>query len=95
MTRYRLRPLVSDWDGEALWVGPLPHGPITRIEGVGALVLDLLADEPDLAPTAAELAARLRGVLNDVPADAETTLAAFLAELDAGGILEGLGEDSP
>ena len=43
MTRYRLRPLVSDWDGEDLWVGALPHGPITRIQGVGALVLDLLA----------------------------------------------------
>ena len=56
MTRYRLRPLVSDWDGEDLWVGALPHGPITRIQGVGALVLELLAETPDRAASPAELA---------------------------------------
>lgn len=88
MTRYRLRPVVSDWDGEDLWVGALPHGPISRIQGVGALVLDLLASDPGNAPTPADLADRLREDLDDVPEDAETDIAAFLAGLETGGILE-------
>lgn len=94
MTRYRLRPLVSDWDGEDLWVGALPHGPITRIQGVGTLVLELLAGAPERSATAAELTARLRQEVEDVPEDAEQIITGFLAELDTGGILETIEEDA-
>ncbi|MGN7212986.1 PqqD family protein [Brachybacterium paraconglomeratum] len=94
MTRYRLRPLVSDWDGEDLWVGALPHGPITRIQGVGALVLELLAETPDRAASPAELADRLRQEVEDVPEDAEQIITRFLAELDTGGILETIEGDA-
>ncbi|MFL0457477.1 PqqD family peptide modification chaperone [Brachybacterium paraconglomeratum] len=93
MTRYRLRPLVSDWDGEDLWVGALPHGPITRIQGVGALVLELLADDPGRAASPAELTARLRQEVEDVPEDAERIITGFLAELDMSGILETIDGD--
>ena len=93
MTRYRLRPLVSDWDGEDLWVGALPHGPITRIQGVGALVLELLADAPGRAASPAELTARLRREVRDVPEDAEQIITGFLAELDMSGILETIDGD--
>jgi hypothetical protein len=55
---------------------------------VGALVLDLLAADPDRARSASELAAALRGELDDVPEDAESTLAEFLDGLEAEGILE-------
>ena len=88
MTRYRLRPVVSDWDGEDLWVGALPHGPILRVQGIGALVLDLLSLDPGDAWSAADLVARLRAELTEVPEDAEDALAAFLAGLETGGILE-------
>lgn len=94
MTRYRLRPLVSDWDGEDLWVGTLPHGPITRIQGVGALALELLAETPDRAASPAELADRLRQEVEDVPEDAEQIITSFLAELDTGGILETIDGDA-
>ena len=94
MTRYRLRPLVSDWDGADLWVGALPHGPITRIQGAGALVLELLAEAPDRAASPAELADRLRQEVEDVPADAERIITDFLAELDTGGILETVEGDA-
>ncbi|MCT2296114.1 PqqD family protein [Brachybacterium muris] len=93
MTRYRLRPLVSDWDGEDLWVGALPHGPINRIQGVGALVLELLAETPDRAASPAELADRLRQEVEDVPEDAEQIITGFLAELDMSGILETIDGD--
>ena len=93
MTRYRLRPLVSDWDGEDLWVGALPHGPITRIQGVGALVLELLAGAPGRAASPAELTARLRQEVEDVPEDAERIITGFLAELDMSGILETIDGD--
>lgn len=93
MTRYRLRPLVSDWDGEDLWVGALPHGPITRIQGVGALVLDLLADDPGRAASPAELTVLLRQEVEDVPEDAEQIITGFLAELDMSGILETIDGD--
>lgn len=93
MTRYRLRPLVSDWDGENLWVGALPHGPITRIQGVGALVLELLAGAPGRAASPAELTARLRQEVEDVPEDAERIITGFLAELDMSGILETIDGD--
>ncbi|MBE9403418.1 PqqD family peptide modification chaperone [Brachybacterium muris] len=94
MTRYRLRPLVSDWDGEDLWVGALPHGPINRIQGVGALVLELLADAPGRTASPTELAARLRQEVEDVPEDAEQIITVFLAELDMGGILETIEGDA-
>nr|WP_276545054.1 PqqD family peptide modification chaperone [Brachybacterium muris] len=89
-----MRPLVSDWDGEDLWVGALPHGPINRIQGVGALVLELLADAPGRAASPTELADRLRQEVEDVPEDAEQIITSFLAELDTGGILETIEEDA-
>lgn len=95
MTRYRLRPVVSDWDGEDLWVGALPHGPILRVQGIGVLVLDLLASDPGNAPTPADLADRVREELDDVPEDAETDIAAFLAGLETGGILDVVRDDAP
>ena len=88
MTRYRLRPLVSDWDGEDLWVGALPHGPITRIQGVGALVLELMAAGEQEDWSVAELVARLRELVEAVPEGAEEVVDGFLAELAEGGILE-------
>ena len=94
MTRYRLRPLVSDWDGEDLWVGALPHGPITRIQGVGALVLELLAEMPDRAASPAELADRLRQEVDGVPADAEQIITSFLAVIHTGGIPETIDGDA-
>nr|WP_276545797.1 PqqD family peptide modification chaperone [Brachybacterium muris] len=77
-----------------MWVGALPHGPITRIQGVGALVLELLAETPDRAASPAELADRLRQEVEDVPEDAEQIITGFLAELDMSGILETIDEDA-
>ena len=88
MTRYRLRPLVSEWDGEDLWAGALPHGPITRIQGVGALVLELLADAPGRAASPAELTARLRQEVEDVPEDAEQIITGFLEHVRGRGPAE-------
>ena len=61
---------------------------------MGALVLEMLAETPDRAASPAELAARLRQEVEDVPADAEQIITSFLAELDAGGILETIEEDA-
>lgn len=68
------------------WVAGLPHGPIMMMEGIGALVLQVIetVDEPI---TATQVTALLREYVEDMPADAQATIEVFLADLVECGIL--------
>lgn len=93
MIRYRLGPIVREWEGEDLWVGALPSGPISWVGGVGALVLDVLAEEADGARSAKEIGSALRRDISGMPAEAHQTIAEFLNGLVASGIVETVGSD--
>ncbi|AXK46876.1 PqqD family peptide modification chaperone [Brachybacterium saurashtrense] len=85
MTRYRLGEVVAERDGEGLWVGALPDGPIGRLDGVGVLVLEVLADgEPHRVDQIVE---ELRRDVMGMPADAEAVIAEFLRDLAARGVV--------
>lgn len=95
MTRaWRSRPLVREHDGRALWAGPLPDGPIVRLDDMAALLLDTLVEETTpgegegAAMTSGEILDRLRDVLEAPPADAEAVVERFFADLEAVGLAE-------
>lgn len=94
MIRYRLKPIVREWDGEDLWVGALPDGPIGWVGGVGALVLDVLAEEAEGARSAMEIDSVLRQEIPGMPEDAHRTIAEFLDGLVVSGFVESVGGGS-
>ena len=93
MTRYRLGSIVSEWDGEDLWIGALPAGPISWVGGVGALVLELLGEDASRARSAMEIDKMLRQEIPDMPEQAHDTIADFLDGLAASGLVEIEGSD--
>lgn len=97
MTRYRLRPLAVEPEGEGAWAGTLPDGPVLWIGGTGAVVLGVLGDPAavdDAEPlTAAEVTARIAELVEDLPGDAGTIVASFLEELADAGLLDRLEGD--
>lgn len=94
MTRYRLRPMVHERDGEDLWAGALPHGPIVRLGGAAGPVLAVLAETGEPC-AAAEVVARMREEVDGVPEDAEQVVAAFLRELADLGLVAEVSDDAP
>lgn len=87
MTRYRLRPCAWEQDGDACWIGALPYGPVTRIDGVGMLVLDLLAEQAGPV-TVPELIEQLHDVIEGLPEEAEKDITEYLTMLASLGIVE-------
>lgn len=87
MTRYRLRPCAWEEDGDGYRVGALPHGPITRIDGPGLLVLSLF-EEPGRTLDTEELAREIREIAVDVPANIHNDLSMYLITLTGLGILQ-------
>lgn len=96
MTRYRLRPLAVEPEGEGAWAGALPDGPVVWIGGTGAAVLGVLADDPPAfgqgaqALTADQVTARIAEIIADLPEDAGAIVAGFLEELAEAGLLDRL-----
>lgn len=86
-TVYRLASIVHEPDIDdprALWVAPVPEGPVARLDGVGPLIIDLLMESPKSAP---ELLQAMRAMMPDMPSDADETVRAFLDSLVGSGIL--------
>lgn len=85
MTRYRLGDVVTEWVEDELWVGALPDGPIGRLDGVGMLVLEALADGE--ARGVEEIVAILRREVEGMPEDAGQVVAGFLRDLEENGVV--------
>ena len=86
-TVYRLADIVYEPaidDPRALWVAPVPEGPVARLDGVGPLIIDLLMESP---MSTDELLQQMRATLPDIPADADETVRTFLDSLVDSGIL--------
>lgn len=95
MTRaWRPRPLVQEHDGEALWAGPLPDGPIVRLDDMAALLLNTLIEEAlsrsgeRVAFTSGEVLDGLRDAFEGLPADAEEVVERFFVDLETVGLVE-------
>ncbi|MBB5832737.1 hypothetical protein [Brachybacterium aquaticum] len=90
------KPMVREHDGDALWAGPLPDGPIVRLDDMAALLLETLVEESRVgsdgaSPLSAEhVLERLESVLVDRPVDAEETVEQFFADLERVGLVEGV-----
>lgn len=89
--RYRLGHVVVDGDELGFWVGRLPDGPIMRMNGSGALILEVLLDSQDAqhgaGMSAVEVASRLRADMDDLPSGIEIEVDEFLADLAEQGVL--------
>lgn len=86
-TVYRLADIVYEPDIDdprALWVAPVPEGPVARLDGVGPLIIDLLMESP---MSTDELLQQMRATLPDIPANADETVRTFLDSLVDSGIL--------
>lgn len=86
--RYRLGRVARETapDG-VVWVAAIPHGPISALDGVGPLVLDVL-DEADGPLGADEVTAVLLEHLEGMPDGAGELVAGFLAQLAELGVVE-------
>lgn len=97
MTRYRLRPLAVEPEGEGAWAGALPDGPVLWIGGTGAVVLGVLGDPAAAdgaeALTTAEVTTRIAELVEDIPSDVGAIVASFLEELAGAGLLDRLEGD--
>lgn len=93
MTRYRVLPHAFHDDDTGRWVAPFPAGPISRLSGIGPLVLDLLSED-DAPLGAAALTARLREAIDDAPAGSDAIVIDFCEELVEMGLVARL-EDPP
>lgn len=86
-TVYRLADIVYEPDIDdpcALWVAPVPQGPVARLDGVGPLIIELLLESPKSTD---ELLQEMRATIPDMPSDADETVRAFLDSLVGSGIL--------
>ncbi|MCS6711614.1 hypothetical protein JSY14_06075 [Brachybacterium sp. EF45031] len=76
----RYRAALVAWEDDpqgGRWIAPMPDGPIGRLEGIGPLLLDVLAEAGEPLD-AAELTRRLRTYVPDAPDDAEQIVEEFL-----------------
>ena len=89
--RYRLGDVVIDRVEDAVWIAPLPSGPIMLLQGVSPLVVDVLA-AADSPLTPSEVLEGLRALVADVPADAEAIVAVHLTDLAEHGVLEAVAD---
>lgn len=91
---WRPRPLVREHDGEAMWAGPLPNGPIVRLDDVATLILETLVEETssraggNAAVSSGDVLDSLRDALEGLPADAEGAIEQFFTELEVVGLVE-------
>lgn len=89
--RYRLGHVVVDGDELGFWVGRLPDGPIMRMNGSGAMILEVLLDSQDAehgeGMSAVDVASRLRADVDDLPEGIETEVDEFLTRLAEQGVL--------
>lgn len=85
--RFRLRPMVREIEGEDIWAGVLPHGPILRLGGAAAPLLAVLAEKGE-ALDSADVTAHLRAEIVGMPEDAEQVIAEFLDQLADLGLVE-------
>lgn len=91
--RYQLGDVVIDRVEDDVWIAPLPSGPIMLLQGVSPLVVDVLAAAT--APvTVEEVLGGLRALVADVPADAESIIAAHLTDLAEHGVLEAVLDEA-
>lgn len=88
MIRYRLRPIVTESDGDMIWAAALPCGPIMGVGGGGALLLDLLASCSSDGADVSELFSKAQDAVSGVPADGEELVREFLTNLVEGGVVE-------
>lgn len=104
MTRYRLRPAVSEWEGDNLWIAALPHGQIIWIGGVGALVLQVLSEPGGESSSADPQGLPLTDIvqilgmrIQDLPVHADRLILEFLEQLECAGIIaiDDRAEDAP
>ncbi|MGY5765701.1 PqqD family peptide modification chaperone [Brachybacterium sp. DNPG3] len=89
--RYRLGHVVVDGDELGFWVGRLPDGPIMRMNGSGAMILEVLLDSQDAehgkGMSAMEVASRLRDDVDGLPDGIEVEVDEFLISLAEQGVL--------
>lgn len=81
MTRLQIPPDVGTVDvGDTAYAARLPDGPIVVLDGVAAVIWDLLRSEPCDLKTLTGLVSKQ---LIDPPAGLADTITAFIAELRA------------
>lgn len=87
--RVRLADLVHERDegSGTVWVAPVPDGPMVRVDGIGPVVLAVLAGQPEGA-TLPGLVAELGRLVPDMPSDAQSELEPFLESLIEAGVLD-------
>ncbi|WP_114853277.1 PqqD family peptide modification chaperone [Brachybacterium sp. YJGR34] len=85
MTRLRLARIVREVDGDDLWIGAVPHGPILHVEGAGAMVLAVLEGRDPLTVTDPAVGA-LREAPLPAPGDRPVLTAAQIVDALAADI---------
>lgn len=70
----------------AVYIAPLPQGPVLRIDGAGVPVLTVLAEARGPL-TAPQILTRLTGYLTELPDDAADHIQCFLDEMRRNGVV--------
>ena len=71
-------------DGAVMWVAPLPHGPVVRLEGAALVLLEQFATMTTVHQAVDDCVEAVDGA----PADAQTQLTALADDFIATGLLE-------